>query len=580
MLALAKAIIVIGSVLAAQAFEHVDPLQLLGLLSRSKHRRSFVLAAFYTKEVWRLLPFHPQSLAGAERRLKAMAHLHTSSVEVVAVALSSEAWYHGAKFASTWWPPVSTKDKEHTNVLLFDGEQLTWPRLYRGRMEEASIAQFIMSYMVPTIVHAYSAKRLNAMTDSMPTLVACMRSPSESLFEEFNYSVHRRAGEAAAMLVTDSSICPFPGMPSVGFFAPGFPRKYLLDPANTMVGASDWLLNVKSSRLEEMTADNNDDFLASGGWVAIAVFKHEDLALRQAVEEVLGPYLDKYEKQGTHLTFATARQEMYGYQFGINRGEHGLVLQSIEHEEHPANTVILDFTGAMQRGKLKKAFKRVLAVSRLDTSKAIGNIANVVDETEASWLRDVFSQSSKEERLRDLDSVDGQPTYEHYIEDTGLCRTNLMIFSGDGTSEGLCLWARGLVQTRIMPPLQKIAKQWMDDKLMKRSDKPLKLCSSFIRRYRPMERRKLPIHKDSQSVVTVNVLLNNHSDFKGGLVVYPEAIDRAHLGPVAYPEKAFGEAVLHRADLYHGVKVSSGHRFSWIMWFRRDCSTRMEDDRD
>eukprot|EP00971_Amphidinium_carterae_P268457 5326011-Amphidinium_carterae.1 len=43
-----------------------------------------------------------------------------------------------------------------------------------------------------------------------------------------------------------------------------------------------------------------------------------------------------------------------------------------------------------------------------------------------------------------------------------------------------------------------------------------------------------------------------------GIVVHPfllsEAIDRAHLGPVAYPEKAFGEAVLHRADLYHGVK--------------------------
>jgi TPR repeat protein len=88
-------------------------------------------------------------------------------------------------------------------------------------------------------------------------------------------------------------------------------------------------------------------------------------------------------------------------------------------------------------------------------------------------------------------------------------------------------------------------------------------CYSLIRRYRQHERRSHPAHYDHHALVTVVTSLSEFgAEYTGGLYVSAERSARHTLA------LRRGDAVVHQGDLLHGVQVSAGERWSWIMWFR------------
>lgn len=88
-------------------------------------------------------------------------------------------------------------------------------------------------------------------------------------------------------------------------------------------------------------------------------------------------------------------------------------------------------------------------------------------------------------------------------------------------------------------------------------------CTSLIRRYRPTERRGHYEHVDGHAAATAVISLSRSHDFSGGLYL-SNLTDRRLLRLDA------GDAVFHTSDLFHGVHVQQGERWSWIIWFRTD----------
>ncbi|KAL1526040.1 hypothetical protein AB1Y20_020861 [Prymnesium parvum] len=88
-------------------------------------------------------------------------------------------------------------------------------------------------------------------------------------------------------------------------------------------------------------------------------------------------------------------------------------------------------------------------------------------------------------------------------------------------------------------------------------------CTALVRRYRAAERRSHPEHVDAEAAVTAVVgLTSAREDFEGGLFVSDTA------RRLFVPLRA-GDALLHSADLFHGVHVvGGGERWSLVVWFR------------
>lgn len=87
-------------------------------------------------------------------------------------------------------------------------------------------------------------------------------------------------------------------------------------------------------------------------------------------------------------------------------------------------------------------------------------------------------------------------------------------------------------------------------------------CASLVRRYRADERTRHPTHFDFHALVTAVYSLSDAEDYDGGLYVETESAGRNFVA------LGRGDAVVHESDLFHGVDVSRGERWSWIVWFQ------------
>jgi hypothetical protein len=148
----------------------------------------------------------------------------------------------------------------------------------------------------------------------------------------------------------------------------------------------------------------------------------------------------------------------------------------------------------------------------------------------------------------DEDSVDALPTYEWPVES-----------AYDGREDSvLKALTQPIISERILPY---VASTY--------NCSNCGLCTSMIRRYLPTERRKHPKHFDTQAFVTVVVSLNEYGmDFTGGLFVRSGTDESRQ-----FLDLQTGDAAIHQYDLEHGVEVTSGTRYSWIMWFQdRECA--------
>jgi len=100
-----------------------------------------------------------------------------------------------------------------------------------------------------------------------------------------------------------------------------------------------------------------------------------------------------------------------------------------------------------------------------------------------------------------------------------------------------------------------------------------KACHSLVRRYLQHERRTVESHFDIQALATVVIGLNRYGvDYQGGLFVTTGQNK-------SFVELGAGDAVLHGSDLLHGVEVTSGARWSWILWFTDSSDCKAEPGR-
>lgn len=142
------------------------------------------------------------------------------------------------------------------------------------------------------------------------------------------------------------------------------------------------------------------------------------------------------------------------------------------------------------------------------------------------------------------DSIDGDPTHEFYIYKAAYLK---------------------------YPPLDEVMRPVVDRVLpfvrTHFACPSCLVCFSLIRRYLEDERRQLNPHQDLQAFVSVVFTLNSE-EYNGGLYLMADYNGERHFIPLHT-----GDAVVHQADLLHGVAVHQGNRWSWSLWIKaeEDC---------
>ena len=97
------------------------------------------------------------------------------------------------------------------------------------------------------------------------------------------------------------------------------------------------------------------------------------------------------------------------------------------------------------------------------------------------------------------------------------------------------------------------------------------LCDVLVRRYRPSERRGVPVHRDVNAYATA-ILTLNAEEFTGGYFItdrFEQAkSDSGVRTKHYYLPVGSGDVFVHNHDVLHGVNVTSGVRVSVVGWFK------------
>lgn len=196
---------------------------------------------------------------------------------------------------------------------------------------------------------------------------------------------------------------------------------------------------------------------------------------------------------------------------------------------------------------------------------------SLVTQDEVKRILDIISRATLD---RDPDSVDNEPTLEYYLERSGTFRgitgikgkpdSQPLTFKARlATREKLAAIARPIMQERILPLVNQ---RYREACRVNGEGGQCRVCHSLIRKYSQGERVIHPTHFDIQALVTVVIPLATHGvDFQGGLYVSTGA---GYGGEEAYLPLSAGDALMHQSTLLHGVNVSSGSRWSWILWLK------------
>eukprot|EP00928_Gymnodinium_smaydae_P071863 TRINITY_DN55343_c0_g1_i2.p1 TRINITY_DN55343_c0_g1~~TRINITY_DN55343_c0_g1_i2.p1 ORF type:complete len:284 (-),score=23.41 TRINITY_DN55343_c0_g1_i2:97-948(-) len=279
----------------------------------------------------------------------------------------------------------------------------------------------------------------------------------------------------------------------------------------------------------------------------------------------MDPLFDQYDRWDSSITFVAARSKLYAHQFGLDDNEHAVIFHNMDNDDHPLNSVYPAFTLSSESvAQVSSHLQQIASASHLDYSHQVVVVDAVATNEETKRVREAFGTCdvSDEQLKKNLDSVDRRPAFETYLEDAPHCRC-----------KPLCSYSREIINRSILPSVTEALETWKKQGVLAEGTH-LEPCESFVRRYLPLERRSLNPHRDDMSLVTVNVLLSDPSQHVGGLLVYPEAVERNALGPSILPRVELGGAIIHRGDVFHGVSLKRGQRYSWIIWFRPNCSSR------
>ena len=247
--------------------------------------------------------------------------------------------------------------------------------------------------------------------------------------------------------------------------------------------------------------------------------------------------------------------------------EGGQCKASLRPTDLPGDSVFKDYrrnhTVSLKMGNVKVAEGVIDWEQMKGVQSNFAILPGVMRPEEARAILSLMNKSDAELPFdADPDSVDGFASHEMFIDDADGLKGN----NGKLNAHPSRIKLREQVRAIMQPILDERITPYVRHRFPecdRSSKRKCKACYSLVRRYKPLERRSHPPHYDAHALVTVVTSLTDFgSEYTGGLYV---ATGRAQRQVVAL---ARGDAVVHQGDLLHGVHVSSGERWSWILWFR------------
>lgn len=174
----------------------------------------------------------------------------------------------------------------------------------------------------------------------------------------------------------------------------------------------------------------------------------------------------------------------------------------------------------------------------------------------------------------DPDSVDGMCSHELYIDNpeirnNGVVKNGIQFYSSSkytSIRKRLTDIINPIVEKRITPYVRMLYSSSLPP------DRQCTVCYCLIRKYNKYERMTHATHRDGHAFATVVISLSDYEKhYRGGLYV---ATSERYKNTVALNR---GDAIVHKHDLLHGVKVKNdgGERWSLILWYKD--STTCED---
>ena len=205
---------------------------------------------------------------------------------------------------------------------------------------------------------------------------------------------------------------------------------------------------------------------------------------------------------------------------------------------------------------------RLWGVDKSPVNVAFDVMAGVVPSTEADDIVAVLD--SVDSFDEDLD-FDGESTFELHLTDKDRREladlSQLLIDRQTPARRRLEEIVQPILRDRILPFINL---RFTEDC----GDHGCHVCTSFFRRYRQDLRSKLPLHFDTDALATAVVSLSSAGvDHDGGIFVASNA------GSAKFVPLQKGDALVHNSDLFHGVNVPEGSRYTWVIWVRdtEDC---------
>ena len=233
---------------------------------------------------------------------------------------------------------------------------------------------------------------------------------------------------------------------------------------------------------------------------------------------------------------------------------HGAIHNSVQRKRDPVRLNVSE--AAIQWPLPLNVTSRFEVLPGLATAEEVSAILDVLMGSDIAWDEEP-------------DSVDGMTSHEIFIHSAdGVGERGSKMRDSDPVTldarrrvrEQIATLTRPIVEERLTPYVQQRWPEQCDGS-------PARMCTpchSLIRRYRPGERRSHEQHYDAHALVTIVVSLSSFgAEYTGGLYLASGGRGGRQVLPLLR-----GDAVIHQSDLQHGVRVDSGERWSWILWYR------------
>ena len=323
---------------------------------------------------------------------------------------------------------------------------------------------------------------------------------------------------------------------------------------------------------DEAAVDDPDDL---PGWDS-----ELPVDLEVAFDEIEHSQPPPLPPSGGGLRGACAHDEA-GCENGERRGDRrqGAPLRPVDVPDAPVFDAYTsrDMTRVGQRDY--EVHKGAVRWGGLQRASEFDVVKGIVTRDEVAALRGLV-ESHEGPFDSDPDTVDAMATHEIFIRSPDLAsppaRAQTMQPMAKGDHDPQIALQRGPLRKALEKALRPIIDERITPYVQERyraqcgagrpKSRRCTACYALVRRYLPHERRSHEPHYDGHALVSVVVSLADFgTEYDGGLIIKTAKGNQVI-------KLSRGDAIVHQSDLYHGVRVNRGERWSLIIWYRDSSS--------